>query len=711
MEVTCTPLPCRDTFWNIGDERVVLYIGAAIMAILMVWGISRWYRLWLIGKPEYRANDLPGRLRQMLVYGLGQRRTSRDNYAGLLHSFIYGSFIVLTIITIMESLNYWGHRLFNVEFLNGPFYLVYSLFGDIFGVVLLVGVGLAVYRRAVLKASKLEYRFDDRLTLVLFALVALTGFLVESPRIAITETFAHPEWAIWSPVSYALSFAFVGLPAGGILLFHKVMWFTHLFAALAVLSWIGYSKMSHILFGPLNIFFFNPMAGRALRPIDDFEGAIERGEPLGVAKLTDFTWKQLLDSSACIKCGRCHAVCPATASGKPLSPKNLILDIRYHLLAAGPGYIAQKAAKANEAATEPTEADLSPVAPDGKTLVGEVITDDVLWSCTTCRACMEECPMFIEHIPAIVDMRRNLVMMESRFSPELQRLFNNLESAGNPWRSPRAQRADWAEGLGVKILAEAAEGEEIDVLYWVGCAGSFDERNQKVARSFARTMQAANVNFAILGREESCNGDPARRCGNEYLFQLLAQENIATLNGYNVKNVVTACAHCYNTIKNEYPQFGGQFNVMHHTEYIDQLIKSGRIQIQGRVEETMTYHDPCYIGRHNGVYDAPREVLNAIPGLNIIEMPRTGRKAFCCGGGGGHSFFEVKIGTRINHLRTQEALDTGSAGLAAACPYCNLMFEDGVKVKDAVDTFRVRDIAELVDQAIQAGKPAAPAGS
>lgn len=709
MEPRCSPLPCRDSFWNIGDERIVLYIGAAIMVGLLGWGISRWYRLWLIGKPEFRANDLLGRLRQMLVFGLGQRRTSRDAYAGTMHAFIYGSFVVLTIITILESLNYWGERLFGIHFLNGPFYLVYSLFGDAFGLLLLVGVGMAAYRRYVMKASKLEYRFDDGLTLALFTVVGLTGFFVEAARLAVTETLQHPEWAIWSPISYVISFALLPLPVGVVLGVHKAMWMIHLLAALGVLTWIGYSKMSHILFGPLNIFFFNPLAGRALRPIEDFEGAIERGEPLGVARLTDFTWKQLLDSAACIKCGRCHAVCPATASGKPLSPKHLILDIRAHLLSAGPGYLAQKAARTNGAAGEDA---LSPVAPDGRTLVGDVISDDVLWSCTTCRACMEECPMFIEHIPAIVDMRRNLVMMESRFSPELQRLFTNLEASGNPWRSPKAQRADWAKDLGVRILAEAAaEGEEIEVLYWVGCAGSFDERNQKVARSFARTMQAAGVKFAILGREETCTGDPARRCGNEYLFQLLAQENIATMNGYNVKNVVTACAHCYNTIKNEYPQFGGQYHVMHHTEYIDHLIKSGRLRVQGRIEETLTYHDPCYIGRHNGLYDAPREVLKAIPGLNIIEMPRNSRNAFCCGGGGGHSFFEVKIGSRINHLRTQEALDTGSSGIAAACPYCNLMFEDGVKVKDAVERFRVRDIAELVDQAVHAGTTAAPAGS
>jgi Fe-S oxidoreductase/nitrate reductase gamma subunit len=705
VEVSCSPQPCRDSFWNIGDERFVLYLAAALMVGLLAWGISRWYRLWLLGKPDYRADDLLGRLRHLLVYAFGQRRTSRDSFAGLMHALIYGSFLVLTLITIMEALNYWGHRFFNVQFLHGPFYLAYSLAGDLFGLLLLVGIGLAAYRRYVIKATKLEYRFDDGLTLALLTLVGVTGFLVEAPRLAVTETLQHPDWAIWSPVSYLLSFLFLGFPQPAVLAFHKTLWFTHMLAALGVLTWIGYSKMSHVLFGPLNIFFFDPLAGRALRPIADFEGAIERGEPLGVARLTDFTWKQLLDSAACIKCGRCHAACPATTSGKPLSPKQLILDIRAHLLSAGPGYLAQRAQ-----GVQPDP--LNPVAPDGRSLVGDVISDDVLWSCTTCRACMEECPMFIEHIPAIVEMRRHLVMMESRFSPELQRLFNNLEAAGNPWRAPKAQRAEWAKGLGVTILAEAAAaGEEIEVLYWVGCAGSFDERNQKVARSFARTLQAAGVRFAILGREETCTGDPARRCGNEYLFQLLAQENIATLNGYNVKTIVTACAHCYNTIKNEYPQFGGTYQVMHHTEYLNHLIKSGRLTVPGRIEQTVTYHDPCYLGRHNGVYESPREILNAIPGLNVVEMPRHGRQSFCCGGGGGHSFMEVKIGSRVNHLRTQEALDTGAASLAAACPYCTLMFEDGVKVKDAVERFRVRDIVELVDEALQAGRTVAPAGS
>lgn len=703
------PLPCRDSYWNIGDERLLLYLGAAIMVVVLAIGISRNYRLWLIGKPEFRSNDLLGRLRHMLVYGFGQRRTSRDTYAGLMHAFIYGSFVMLTIITIMESLSYWGHRIFGFYYLTGPLYLVYSLFGDVFGILLLAGIGMAIYRRRVMRAAKLEYQSDDRIVLAFFAVVAISGFLVESPRIAMTELYQYPQYAIWSPISMGLAYLIYPLGTSVLLIIHKIFWFTHAGAALGVLTYIGFSKLNHMLFGPLNIFFYSPMAGRALRPIEDFEGAIERGETLGVSKLPEFTWKQLLDTSACIKCGRCHAVCPAVASDKPLSPKHLILDLRDHLRTAGPGYIAMKKAGAAETAGEETEP--SAVAPDGRTLVGEVITDDVLWSCTTCRACMEECPMYIEHIPAIIDMRRNLVMMESRFSPELQRLFNNLEAAGNPWRGAKSERADWAKGMGITIMAETQE--EPEVLYWVGCAASYDERNQKIARSFSRTMQAAGVKFAILGREETCNGDPARRCGNEYLFQLLAQENIGTLQGYNVKKIVTACAHCYNTIRNEYPQFGGNFDVVHHTEFIQELIESGRLRITGKIDENFTYHDPCYIGRHNGVYDAPRKVLEAIPGLNVIEMPRNGRKAFCCGGGGGHSFMEVKIGRRVNHIRTEEALETQAGGVAAACPFCNLMFEDGVKAKGADERFRVRDIAELVDQALGASsvQNETPAGS
>ncbi|MCS7002501.1 MAG: heterodisulfide reductase-related iron-sulfur binding cluster, partial [Dehalococcoidia bacterium] len=618
--------------------------------------------------------------------------------AGLMHTFIYGGFVILTIVTTIDSLHYWAERAFGIFFLSGPVYLGYSLVGDVFGVVLLIGLAMAWARRRSMTVTQLEYRFDDNFVLSFMALVALSGYLAEAPRIALTELRQHPEWAIWSPVGMAIAFLLEPLGTTFNLNFHKFWWFAHMFSSVALLGYIGYSKLGHMLFGPLNIFFANPKAGAALKPIPDFEGAIERGETLGVASATDLTWKQILDTSACIRCGRCHAVCPATESGKPLSPKKLILDIRQHLL-DNPGYLS-RAAQTNGAAPAASTNGHVAFIP-AKALVGETIEDDVLWSCTTCRACMEECPMFIEHIPTIVDMRRNLVMMESRFSPELQRLFNNLEAAGNPFRQPKNARADWAKDLGVKIMAQSEQAPE--VLFWVGCAGSYDERNQKVARAFARTMKVAGVDFAILGREETCTGDPARRCGNEYLFQILAQENIETLNRYNVKTIVTACAHCYNTLKNEYPQFGGHYEVMHHSEFINDLLKSGRIKIEGHVDVTFTYHDPCYIGRHNGVYDAPREVLNAIPGLKIVEMPRNGRKSFCCGGGGGHSFMEVKIGKRINHIRTEEAAATTAEGIAASCPFCHLMFEDGVKVKGIDDRFVVRDIVELVDQALNAG--------
>ncbi|HEX9067792.1 MAG TPA: (Fe-S)-binding protein, partial [Ktedonobacterales bacterium] len=450
-------------------------------------------------------------------------------------------------------------------------------------------------------------------------------------------------------------------------------------------------------------------------------------EDYGVHKINQFTWKQLLDGYACTECGRCNSVCPALATDKPLWPKEIILTVKEELFATGHLHLASAEEAEELSKTEP--------------MVGGRIHDETLWACTNCGACVEICPVSIEHVQKIDDMRRYLVMEESSFPQEVTPLFTNLERNGNPWEINNDTRAEWAQAIGVKTLAEDPDAE---VLFWVGCMGSFDARNRKVATAFAKVLMAANVRFGILGPEETCTGDPARRIGNEYLWQTLATQNIETLNGYgfgkplpmlngnghargnvpqpanspfalpagrayNIKSVVATCPHCFNTIKNEYPQLGGNFEVVHHTVFIDRLITTGQLTLpEGFDKRKLTYHDPCFIGRWNEVYDEPRRVLNVINQDGVTEMRRNRNRSFCCGGGGGRVWMEENIGKRINNTRVEEALETGADAMAAACPFCITMFEDGIKGVGAQEKFAVEDIAEILAKALDAA--AAPVG-
>lgn len=450
---------------------------------------------------------------------------------------------------------------------------------------------------------------------------------------------------------------------------------------------------------------------------------IEERDDYGVSKVEQFTWKQLLDGYACTECGRCNTVCPANNTGKPLLPKEIILGVKEELFARSDEILAgnllySKLGKSNGTANTATE------EVQHEPMIGGIISKEALWSCTTCMACMEICPVSIEHVPKIVDMRRSLVMEESDFPQEVTSLFNNIERNGNPWEISSDKRAEWAAGLDIPLLAE---NPDADVLYWVGCMGSFDRRNQQVATSVAKILKAANVNFAILGPEESCTGDPARRIGNEYLWQMQAQQNIETLNGYGFniaeqngsnghdghngstavaakeRTIITACPHCFNTIGNEYPQLGGNYKVVHHTVFIDQLLQDEKLKLpEGFDKRKLTYHDPCYIGRYNGIYDEPRRVLTVLNSNGVTEMKRHRSKSFCCGGGGGRVWMEEKIGKRVNQTRVNEALETKAEVMAAACPFCITMFEDGVKGVEAEDKLKVEDISEIIVRAIEA---------
>jgi len=441
------------------------------------------------------------------------------------------------------------------------------------------------------------------------------------------------------------------------------------------MNFLPYSKHLHVFSSIPNTFFANLEPERnTIKPLDLED---EETETYGAAVIEDLSWKQLLDGYSCTECGRCTSVCPANNVGKSLSPKEILVNIRQRTKDKAPLLVQGK--------TEGEQFE--------KNLVHDYIPDLELWQCTTCMACVQECPVMIEHLDSIVDMRRNLVLTESQFPSNLNNVFKSLETNFSPWAFNPADRAEWAEGLNIKTMAEDSNCE---ILFWVGCAGSFDDRYKKVSQSFAKLMQKANIDFRILGTEEKCNGDTARRLGNEYLAQMMMQENVETLNNYKVKKIVTACPHCFHSLKNEYKQFGGNFEVLHHSELIDQMIADGKIVLNGNENKNVVYHDSCYLGRYNQVYQQPRNSLSKISGVNLVEMERNKDKGFCCGAGGGRMFLEDEEGGKINNERTREALETNPDTIASACPFCMTMLTDGVKHHERTEEVEIKDIAEII---------------
>jgi len=648
-----------------------LIFDVAIAVALMLFGrrLFHLYGLLRLGKPVNRTDQVGKRLKGFGVHVLGQGRLLKDFWPGLMHFTIFWGFVILTLGTIEFFGKGFSDRFSLPLVSETPIHLVLQ---DLFDVAVLAAVSYAAWRRLVSKVARLTLSTEGLVILALIAGLMVTDLLADGARTTLAPAAQDP----WSPVGLALSGLFVPLSRGATQGLYEIFWWSHLAILLGFMVWLPYSKHLHIMAAPFNVFF------RPLTPKGEFRSMdLEASETFGVSQLTEFTWKDLFDLYNCTECGRCTSVCPATASGKRLDPKLLILDLQEHLFHTGPRLLEGNGGGAG----------------NGKAMVGEVITDDVLWACTTCLACVQACPVFIEHVPKIVDMRRHLVLSESRFPEELKPTFRNLEANGNPWQLSASTRADWAADLGVKLMG----AEEAEYLYWVGCYGSFDQRNRKVARAIVRVLQAAGVDFAILGNEERCTGEPARRVGNEYLFQMLAQGNIETLRKYRFQTIITACPHCFNTMTNEYPQFGAEFRVIHHTQLIDQLIRAGRLHVRRELTRAVSYHDPCYLGRYNDIYSAPRDVLRSLCQKDLVEMHLHKEKGFCCGGGGGRVWLEEHEGRRVNHLRVEQALAVNPDILASACPFCLTMFEDGVRSKGVTDRLATRDIAELVADALR----------
>lgn len=627
-------------------------------------------------KKDDRFDDIPTRLKRVWNIAFAQTKLLREPLAGLLHLLIFWGF-VLFIFAVLESIIQGFYSSFSLSFL-GAFYSVITLVQDVFGLLVIGSVLLSLYRRYIQKVPRLQVdkhgMKDAAFILILIMFIVISMYGQNASGFANNGMMYHPHEL--RPISSFLAGIFFNGPTGSTLLLYEVFWWMHVLMIFGFLNYLPYSKHLHILTSIPNVFFANLDPVRNTLKKIDLED--ENAETFGVADIEQFSWKQILDGYSCTECGRCTWNCPANIVGKSLSPRELIVDIRKRTFDKAPLIVEGK-----------TEGELYE-----KTLIHNYISDKVLWQCTTCLACVQECPVMIEHVDSIVDMRRNLVLTESEFPTQLNSVFKSLETNYTPWVFNAADRAAWAEGMNIKTMAEDKDGE---ILFWVGCAGSFDERYKKVTKAFAAIMQKAGVDFRILGTEEKCNGDTARRLGNEYLSQMMMRENIETMNNYGVKKVVTACPHCFHSLKNEFPQFGGNYEVTHHTVFIEELIAKGKIQIKEESENhKVTYHDSCYLGRYNNIYDAPRNSLSKVAGLDIVEMKRNKSKGFCCGAGGGRMFLEDDEGGRINEERTREALETKADTIASACPFCMTMMTDGVKHFEKTDEVAVKDIAEII---------------
>jgi len=657
-------LPGWVPFYALILVAVVLFARRAVFLV----------RLMLIGKPAARWDHVPERLLSVIVNVLGQARLLRgDFWPGLMHATIFWGFCILTLGTI----EFFGKGVTEAFYLpllsDTPAYLILQ---DAFSLGVLAAIVYAMFRRLVTKPRRLTLSIEGLFILLMIAGLMVTDLAADACRIILAPAPSDH----WQFAGRALAGVLAGLPHGAVeALFHLSWWF-HAVLLLGFLVYLPYSKHLHVMAAPLNV-FFGPQTPKGWFSSPDLENA----ESFGVGAIAEFTWKDLFDLYNCTECGRCTSGCPANVSGKELDPKWLILNLREHLQEGGRGLLAKAGSGGHETAHDVP-------------IVGSVIKDNVLWACTTCRWCVDACPVFIEHVPKIVDMRRWLVLTESRFPAELQPTFRNLETNGNPWQMSWQTRTDWAKDLGVKVMSDVNAAE---YLYWVGCYGCFDERNKKVARAFVKLLQAAGVGFAILGNEEKCTGEPARRLGHEYLYQTLAQGNIETLKRYQFQTIVTACPHCFNTIRNEYPDFDGRFKVIHHSQLLDELVASGRLRVKRERAERITYHDACNLGRYNDVYEEPRRVLASTSRGALLEMSLNRSKGFCCGGGGGRAWMEENEGRRVSQVRVEQAMEVKPDILASACPFCLTMFEDGVKSKEVGDKIKTKDIAELLAESLE----------
>ena len=745
------------------------------MTVLLIAGLGvfagtaarRWRLMRVAAAGDDRFGQAGERWRGVLRFVFGQQRMFRYRWAGWAHAAIFAGFVILLLrALILFARGFTADPGFGFWLFDGgtPLGGLYTLLKDLIGVAVIAGVAYFLYLRLGPRPKRIEHSFEGFAILVLILGIVLSDLTYEAAGFVRAAT---PAWQrLIAPGAAVLSVALVVLPDEGVNNLYYLGFWLHAIIVVAFLNLLPYGKHFHVLTVLPNVYFRDLLGIGRLRPVHDMEGRIERGQTLGVKTVRDFSWKAVLDFYTCTECGRCSDHCPATSTGKLLSPKHLTMNLRDHMYenaarltsrvvqssalpSGGSGFGVQGSGTAGilpaaHQATAPPREGQAPAEPGGTgvrpveaatddagadrdTLVPQVVNPEVLWACTTCGACELECPVLISYIDKIVDMRRHLVMERGEFPQQLQNAFRGLESVGNPYSFDNSRRAEWAEGLDVPLRSEKPDAE---YLYWVGCAPSFDDRSRRTARAFAQLLKAAGVDFAILGSEEVCNGDPARRAGNEFLFQTFAKQNVETLGNYNVRKIVTTCPHCFNIFRNEYPDFGGRYEVTHHTEFLAGLIRAGRLRPRHPVNGTIVYHDSCYLGRYNDVYDPPREILKSIPGLRVVEAPESRDRGMCCGAGGAQMWKEEEPGQeKVNHRRARQLLrvlpggvaqppaavggtsvppilrsaGVHSAGprlIATACPFCKTMISDGL-TDQGHDDVTQQDVAELLLRAVQ----------
>lgn len=683
----------REVFANIPSAvKLAFYILVPVAILYGSFAFANRTKNWQRGGPDNRATTAKNAKRRMADFraGVYMKTLLRDPAAGIMHSLIYFSFLILLGVTTTLEID---HQLpEGLKFLHGDVYRGYSAVGDAAGLALFVGTMWAIVRRYVQRPYRIRIKSKPEHALILgtFFVLAVSGFGAEVWRIALQ---GRPDYEKWSFVSYPISGLIEdsGTLSGG----HQIWWVLHVASFILFLAILPVTMLRHMFTSPLNMY---------LRDKERPKGAMKampnlmetEMESFGASTVEDFTWKQLLDTDACTMCGRCTSVCPAHATGKPLDPREIVLKTGEVMAATGSPKVSP------------------PLSLDGDITIAadslfERITPDEVWACTSCKACDEICPVNIEILDKILDMRRYLSLMESNFPTELGGAYRGMENSGNPWGMSQTERAKWADKLGDVTVVDGTEAFEHEYLYWVGCAGSFDDKNQKVTQAMAKLLQRAGIDFAILGPAENCTGDPARRSGNEYIFQMLAMQNIETLDGMGVKKIITQCPHCFNTLMNEYPQLGGNYEVMHHSKLLEQLVEGGQLDLsRASLDDRIVYHDSCYLGRHNDIYMAPRQVIGRLGGVEVVEAPRNGTKGMCCGAGGARMFMEETIGTKVNDARSEELVGTGASRIATACPFCYIMIDDGVKAMgpDVDEGVVVADIAMHLVEAIERGEKA-----
>ncbi len=679
---------------------LMLAIGLGIFGRLMFVRL----RLMLAGRPETRWDLVSQRIQTLLSVGIGQRKMFKEPISGLMHAFTFWGFCILGVRTTMLFV-----MAFVPDFqLPGPLHAIYDFGKDITEVIVLTMILGFFYRRLVVRPARIHYSGEALVILGFIGTLMVTDFFYDGlhygglAKAGDSEALGRIAHA---PIGSTLAamFSTSSMSAETMQWLGEANYWLHLVIILTFLNLLPISKHFHVITALPNVFLSRLEPKGALSLIDNIEERVTNGEELGLGRVEALSWKQTLDLYTCTECGRCSVNCPAWNTDKPLNPALIIKDLQAHLYDEAPRILAGGAVAAPMATSgDVSEAEVAEAEKSIPPLIAGV-NPDAIWSCTTCRSCSEQCPVMIEHVDKIVDMRRHMMLTLNQFPPELKVTLKNLESKSNPWGIASSKRDAWTKGTDVPTLKDNPNAE---YLYFVGCAGAFDDRSKKVTEAVVKIFQTAGVDFAIIGKKEKCSGDPARRMGHEYLFQEQAKENIEMMNEANVKKVIASCPHCFNTIKNEYPQLGGHYEVVHHTQLIWKLVSERKLNLRQANKLKVTFHDSCYLGRYNDEYDAPRSSLTAVPGVELVEMERSKQMGMCCGAGGARMFMEEKIGTRVNQLRVEQAMETKPEAIAVSCPFCLTMVKDGLKEK-GIEGVQALDIAEIVADAIVMPEPAA----